>query len=135
MRLAVTILFATSALAAVAAAQPPASFEAASIKQNTSADWRKSIGPAPGGRFVATNNTLRDLIPFAFGVPQQMAGIRIIGGPQWIDEDRYDVTAKVDGAWTLPQMSNMLRALLADRFKLVAHRETREMPTYALVTA
>ena len=135
MRLAVAILLATSAIATLVGAQAPASFEAASVKQNTSGDWRKSIGPAPGGRFVAINNTLRDLLPFAFAVPQQMAAIRIVGGPQWIDEDRYDVTAKVDGAWSLPQMSNMLRALLADRFKLVAHRETRELPTYALVTA
>ena len=115
-------------------AQAPA-FEAASVKHNTSGDWRKSIGPAPGGRFVANNNTLRDLLPFAFGVPQQMASIRIVGGPKWVDDERYDVTARVDGAWTLPQMSDMLRALLADRFKLVAHRETREMPTYALVAA
>src|SRR5215471_7635634 len=135
MRLAVAILLATSAIATLVGAQAPASFEAASVKQNTSGDWRKSIGPAPGGRFVAINNTLRDLLPFAFAVPQQMAAIRIVGGPQWIDEDRYDVTAKVDGAWSLPQMSNMLRALLADRFKLVAHDETRELPTYALVTA
>jgi len=133
MRLAVAILLATSAMATAIRAQAPASFEAASVKRNTSGDWRKAIGPAPGGRFVATNNTLRDLLPFAFGLPQQMAGIRIIGGPTWVDEDRFDVTAKVDGAWTLPQMSNMLRALLADRFRLVAHRETREMPTYALV--
>src|SRR5215467_2236929 len=120
MRVAATMLLTIAAAVGAVRAQAPLSFDAASVKLNTSADWRKSIGPAPGGRFVATNNTLRDLIPFAFGVPQQMAGIRIIGGPQWIDEDRYDVTAKVDGAWTLPQMSNMLRALLADRFKLVA---------------
>ena len=105
------------------------------MKLNTSGDWRKSIGPAPGGRFIAINNTLRDLLPFAFGVPQVMAGIRILGGPKWIDEDRYDITASVSGTWTPQQMSDMLRALLADRFALVAHRETREMPMYALIAA
>jgi len=51
------------------AAQAPLAFEAASVKLNTSSDWRKQIGPAPGGRFLATNNTLRDLLPMAFGLP------------------------------------------------------------------
>jgi len=134
MRLAVAIALTTSTVV-LAAGQTPASFEAASIKVNTSGDCRKSIGPAPGGRFLATNNALRDLLPFAFGVPQAMAGIRIVGGPKWIDEDRYDVNAKVDGQWTPQQMSDMLRALLVDRFQLVAHREMRDMPTYTLVVA
>ena len=135
MRLAVALLVAISAVTSAIGAQSPAAFEAASIKPNTSADWRKSIGPAPGGRFIATNNTVRDLIPFAYAVPQAMAAIRIVGGPKWIDEERYDVTAKVDGTWSMPQMSDMLRGLLADRFKLVAHRETRELPTYTLMVA
>ena len=133
MTFGLRILLMTSAV--VVAAQAPPSFDAASVKLNTSSDWRKSIGPAPGGRFIATNNTLRDLLPFAFGVPQIMAGIRIIGGPKWIDEDRYDITATVRGGWTPQQMSDMLRAMLVDRFALVAHRETREMPTYALIVA
>ena len=115
-------------------AQTP-TFASASVKINASGDWRKSIGPAPGGRFLATNNTLRDLVPYAFGLPQSTGGLRIVGGPKWIDEDRFDVVAKVDGTWTPQQMSEMLRALLIDRFALVAHRETREMPTYALVVA
>lgn len=110
-------------------------FEAASIKLNTSGDWRKSLGPAPGGRFLATNNALRALIAFAYGVDQSTAGFRIVGGPQWIDDDRFDVAAKVDGTWTPQQMSEMLRALLADRFTLAAHHETRELPVYALVAA
>jgi uncharacterized protein (TIGR03435 family) len=110
-------------------------FEAASIKINASGDWRKSLGPAPGGRFLVTNNTMRDLMPFAYGLPQVTAAIRIVGGPKWIDEDRFDVTAKVDGTWTPQQMSEMLRTLLADRFKLVAHHETRELPIYTLVPA
>src|ERR1041385_5942442 len=77
----------------------PLSFEAGSVKPNTSGDWRKSIGPAPGGRFLASNNTLRDLIPFAYGLPQAAAGFRIVGGPKWMDEDRFDINAKVDGTW------------------------------------
>jgi bla regulator protein blaR1 len=134
-------------LAAVAAASVGASaqqadrggkllaFDAASVKPNKSGDWRKSLGPAPGGRFLATNNTLRDLIPFAYGIPQVTAAFRIVGGPKWIDEDRFDVTATVDGTWTPQQMSEMLRTLLVDRFKLAAHHETRDLPIYTLVAA
>jgi len=135
MRVTTTVLLTIAALGGIIVAQAPPSFDSASVKLNTSGDWRKSIGPAPGGRFLATNNTLRDLLPFAFGLPQSTGGFRIVGGPKWIDEDRFDVVAKVDGTWTPQQMSAMLRGLLVDRFALVAHRETREMPTYALIVA
>jgi uncharacterized protein (TIGR03435 family) len=117
------------------AGRRPMAFEAASVKPNTSGDWRKSLGPAPGGRFLATNDTLRDLLPFAYGLPQVTASFRIVGGPKWIDDDRFDISAKVDGTWTPQQMSEMLRTLLADRFKLAAHHETRDLPIYALVVA
>jgi uncharacterized protein (TIGR03435 family) len=109
-------------------------FEAASVKPNALGDWRKSIGPAPGGRFLATNQTLRELMPFAYGLPQLAANIRIVGGPNWIDSDRFDIVAKTDGTPTLQEWGAMLRTLLKDRFKLSAHNETRELPIYALVT-
>ena len=108
-------------------------FEVASVKVNTSGDWRKSIGPAPGGRFLATNNTLKDLIPFAYGLPQATAGIRIVGGPSWIDSDRFDVVAKIDGTPSPQEIGAMLRTLLKYRFKLSAHNEARDLPVYALV--
>lgn len=134
MRIAAVALILASVLAPARAQEPrPLAFEVTSVKVNTSGDWRRSIGPSPGGRFIATNQTLRDLIPFAYGLPQTSAGFRVLGGPKWIDEDRFDITAKVDGSWTPQQMSDMLRTLLADRFTLKAHRETRDMPTYTLV--
>jgi uncharacterized protein (TIGR03435 family) len=111
------------------------SFDVASVKRNTSGDWRKSIGPAPGGRFLATNQTLRELMPFAFGLPQMTANIRIVGGPKWIDSDRFDVVAKANGTPSPQEMGAMLRTLLKDRFKLSAHTETRELPIYTLVMA
>jgi uncharacterized protein (TIGR03435 family) len=110
-------------------------FDVASVKPNTSGDWRKSIGPAPGGRFLATNQTLRELLPFAFGLPQMTANIRIVGGPKWIDFDRFDIVAKADGTPSPQEMGAMLRTLLNDRFKLAAHTETRELPIYTLVMA
>ncbi len=119
--------------AQVTSASP--AFEVASVKANKSADWRKSIGPAPGGRFLATNQTLRELTPFAYGLPQLAATMRIIGGPDWIDSDRFDIVAKTNGTSTLQEMGAMLRTVLRDRFKLAVHNETRELPIYTLVTS
>jgi uncharacterized protein (TIGR03435 family) len=111
--------------------KPPA-FEAASIKPNTSGDWRRAMGPAPGGRFTATNVPSRDLIAYAYGISQDSVSFRIVGGPKWIDDERFDVNAAVTGTWTPAQMREMMRTLMADRFALAAHAETREMPTYTL---
>jgi len=66
-------------------------------------------------------------------VSQDSVSFRIVGGPKWIDEDRFNVMATVTGQWTSQRMREMVRTLLADRFKLSAHAETRELPTYMLV--
>jgi len=60
---------------------------------------------------------------------------QISGGPAWIDSERYDIAAKVDGegAPSMEQVHRMLQTLLEDRFQLRYHSETREMPVYALV--
>jgi len=113
--------------------QQPVAFEVASVKANTSGGFAKEIGPAPDGRFHATNVPPRDLIAFAYGIPQDSTSVRIVGAPKLIDDERYDVNAKVTGAWTTDQMRQMVRSMLSDRFKLVAHREMRDMPIYALV--
>jgi uncharacterized protein (TIGR03435 family) len=132
MKLAAGLL-AVFLLAGFPAAQAPPAFEAASVKLNKSGGWAREIGPTPGGRFTATNTFARDLIAFAYGVSQDSVSFRIVGGPKWIDEDRFNVVASVTGAWTSQQMREMVRTLLADRFRLAAHTETRELPTYALV--
>jgi len=116
-------------------------FEVASVKENKSGSPREPSMILPGGRFTATNNTLRSLILNAYGIliPSQLEG-----GPSWIDSARYDIDAKA-GADVIPQGAHgralwektrlMLRTLLADRFKLAVRRETKEMPVYQLVVA
>ena len=113
-------------------------FEVASIKPNNSGDGRVMIGMQPGGRFTASNVPLRMLIRNAY----QLQDSQIVGGPDWMNTDRYDIAAKAeDGAISGPPpppgqvgpIQLMLRALLADRFKLVAHNEEREMPIFALI--
>jgi uncharacterized protein (TIGR03435 family) len=91
-----------------------------------------SIRPPVGGRFTATNAKLKMLIGIAYNVKT----FEISGGPGWIDSDGYDITAKaVDTNTNLDQLRPMLQTLLEDRFKLKVHRETKEMPVYALTFA
>ena len=80
----------------------------------------------------ALNTTLRELVTYAYGVDMARAGLQIAGGPDWMDRDRFDIDARAPGGAATP--SEMVRALLAERFKLQARRETREVPTYDLVT-
>ena len=112
-------------------AAPAAAFEVASVKANKSNDGRVMMGLQPGGRLTFTNVPLRLMIRNAF----QVQDSQIVGGPAWLDSDRFDVLAKAEGNPDQEQTRAMLRTLLADRFKLVVHSETRDVPTYALVIA
>jgi uncharacterized protein (TIGR03435 family) len=82
------------------------------------------------GRFVGTNAIARLLIREAYGVKDY----QVSGGPGWLGSDRFDVEGKAaDGAAGDAQLRAMLRTLLAERFKLVVHRETKEVQVYNLV--
>ena len=56
----------------------------------------------------------------------------MLGGPNWLEMDRFDVIAKVPADSTVQTQKRMLQALLEERFKLVAHQDTRPLPAYAL---
>ena len=140
----VLALLATAGLGAVVQLQAQTqaqasgpSFEVASVKPNKSGDMRVMFGMQPGGRFTATNAPLVALIRQAY----QLQNFQLVGAPDWINNERFDIVAKAEGdvAPTPPgavgPMQLMMRNLLAERFKLVTHRETREMPIYALVLA
>jgi len=108
------------------ATQVPA-FDAVSVKGNTTGETRTRFENPPG-RFTAVNVPLRFLIRQAYRVPES----RIFGGPSWIAVDRFDIAATAPPQTTSDQNRQMLRALLADRFALITHTETRELPTYVL---
>ena len=116
-------------------AQTPATaaFEVASVRPNKSGDGRVMLGAQPGGGFNATNVPLRLLLRQAFNVQD----FQIVGGPDWIGSDRFDVIAKApEGVeFTADVMRSMLRSLLVERFTLAVHNETRDMPVYALMKA
>jgi uncharacterized protein (TIGR03435 family) len=113
-------------------AQAPApltarTFEVATIKLNTEGGG-SSQRTSPNGTLTFINNTPRNIIRNAYG----LQGAQVIGGPDWLDTDRYDVVAKADAPFTADEGRLMLRALLADRFALTAHAETREAPVFLL---
>jgi uncharacterized protein (TIGR03435 family) len=108
-------------------------FEAASVKPNRSGDLRWDLEPQPGGRLTATNATAAKLVRFAYDLPDFID--LVFGGPPWLDSERFDVVTKADGDAPLAEIRLMTRALLKERFKLVAHKETRVLPIYALVRA
>lgn len=110
-------------------AQAPA-FEVASVKPNSSGSDVQS-GRSVKGTITLTNMPLRALVGNAFGVRLD----RVLGGPGWIDSERFDITARAPGNASDEQIRLMLRALLAQRFTLVVHTEAREQPAYALVRA
>lgn len=122
-------------------AQPPQTaapaFEVASVKPNKSGDGRVMLGIQPGGRFTATNVPLRMLIRNAYLLQDS----QLVGGPDWITSERFDIVAKAEGnpAPTQPGTAGpiqlMMRTLLAERFKLTVHQDKRELPIYALVLA
>ncbi len=120
---------------AMSLAQTPAptarlEFEAASIKPNRSGMRGWSMPPPSHGSVNFKNVTLKLLVIEAY----QIQEFQLAGGPSWLDSEKYDITAKSSGA-SRSQVNQMLQALLADRFGLAVHRETKDLPFYAITIA
>jgi uncharacterized protein (TIGR03435 family) len=118
-------------LPAVLCAQSPTAFDVASVKPNTSVTTSMKFPVPSGGRFTATNVTLKTLISYAWN----LSGVPIYGGPSWLASDKYDVDARAANSDLSPiKYRSMLQALLAERFQVIIHRETRDLPAYVLST-
>jgi uncharacterized protein (TIGR03435 family) len=127
LALAMLLVVAAIAVFGQPAARPE--FQVASIKPNTAVGARgMGVRALPGGRLTAMNAPLMMLIQNAYTVQAS----QVVGGPNWINSEGYDIEAKPEGNTDRPHMWLMLQSLLADRFKLALHRETREYPVYAL---
>jgi len=133
------LLAATAASSQTPVASPAAGFEVASVKpSNPNPDPTNPLSqialmlPQPGGRFTATNTPLRMLIMAAFELKQEA---QLVGGTPDLLAAKYDITAKAPVAFIGKELPQLLRTLLADRFKLRTHTESRELPLYDLVLA
>jgi uncharacterized protein (TIGR03435 family) len=115
---------------------PSPKFEVASIKAsdpNAAGPLGQIplIRPQGGGRLSAANVSLRLLIRMSYGLQE----FQIVGGPAWQTSQKFDIVAKGEDGATTEQLMPMVKTLLADRFKLKTHTETREMPISTLLVA
>jgi uncharacterized protein (TIGR03435 family) len=106
-------------------------FDVASVKPNRSDADSGRLNILPGGRLVITNATVRDIVRFAF----QIQDYQLLDGPGWMNSEHFDISAKSESNPNDIQVRRMLQSLLAERFRLVVHRDTRDVPIYALVLA
>ena len=132
--IAVAGLLALAVYGLAQSAAPPR-FAVATIKRDPTTETLSlaapmGVGFRPGGRLVAGNAPVAMLIQRAYSVQ----GFQVVGGPSWINTDGYDIEAKPEVSTDQKQMWLMLQTLLADRFKLAMHRETRDLPVYDLQT-
>jgi len=114
----------------LACAEGTLAFEVASVKPaapQPPGRLQISMGGDPG-RINYTSVSLKNLIERAYSVKSYQ-----VTGPDWMDSERFDVTAKLPDGAKQSDVPQMLQALLAERFKLTIHREQKSMPVYAIV--
>jgi len=126
---ATLVVVAAAAASLNVRAQAP-SYDVASVKPNKSGSQNSGTSTR-NGQLTATNVTLRAMIRNAYGLQD----FQIVNGPGWVDSERFDIIAKAEGEPSPADRRLMMQGLLADRFKLASHRETKEMGVYNLVLA
>lgn len=108
---------------------PPPAFEAANVHLSAPiSNPYMSGGVLRGSRYAIRNATMVDLIKTAYGVNDR----QVLKGPAWLDSDRFDVIANAPPSTTPQMLMPMLQSLLADRFRLKLHHDTKPMPGYVL---
>src|SRR5687767_1771949 len=101
-------------------------FEVATIRPQTGP--RPPRGVSSPDRFTNPDTTLRNLIEYAY----ELTDAQVVGGPEWMASRRFAVDAKAAGTPSRAEMRLLVRALIAQRFNLKTHTETRELPVYLL---
>ncbi len=126
----------TAGVAQAPTSTVPLTFEVATIKPSKALGWR--LQPTSDG-YTGMGITLRMLVQEAYGVYDDKL---LSGGPAWINSDKFDLEAKFDATeileWnrlTFRQRADMLQPLLAERFEVRVHHETKSFPVYNLVLA
>jgi uncharacterized protein (TIGR03435 family) len=113
-------------------------FEVVSVKRSTDPSAQFGARMMGNGRFSAVL-TARMLVMLAYGYPSTLHDNQLVGGPSWITTDRFEINATFEGPTAIAPNSPpvrllaMERAMLADRFKLRVHQETRQLPVFDLV--
>jgi uncharacterized protein (TIGR03435 family) len=122
-------LTALVSVVAIGQAPPQPAFEVTDVHASAKTGNQFARGPfTTGGRYELRTATMVDLISRAYGVDAD----KVLGGPNWLEYDRFDVFAKTPPNTSKDTAKQMLQTLLTDRFKLAVHKDTRPMPAYAL---
>lgn len=130
-RIAVAALLSTGLIAQSSAT---ASFDAADVHvrpHSTNPQPNATGGFIRDGRYNLRNATMLDLISRAYGVNPDT----VLGGPNWLDRTRFDIVAKAPDGTPGATVQLMLQSLLADRFKLVLHKDTKPVPAFILTVS
>ena len=128
MKIPVILLSVSLVAVDVIAQNASPAFEVASIKQNLSGSQNSSNRMA-GERYSGTNVSLISLLRTAYALQE----FQLAGSPAWAETDKFDIEAKMESGANARDFPLMLQRLLAERFKLVAHREPRQASIYTLV--
>lgn len=126
------LLFAFGSAAAQTSTTPPKrlTFDVAVIHASSSQPGRGIVRPLPNGMgYHVENMTVKTMMSVMYRIPAR----QISGGPDWFGTALFDVEAKADGSYSLEQLHTMFQNLLADRFGLKFHVETKQGPVFALV--
>ena len=130
--LAFTCLTLLSSLSAFGQGESAPKFEVADVHLSPPTtnvdDTDMSGGLMRDGRYHLRRATMLNLVSLAYGVDQK----KVLGGPNWLDLDRFDIRAKVPAGATAATVKPMLRTLLAERFRLVVHNDTKPVPAWVL---
>jgi uncharacterized protein (TIGR03435 family) len=122
-------IFICLAFCAAASGQTAPKFEIADVHVSAKTPNRASpVMPVHNGRYEIHNAPMVNLIASAYGFEAN----QVLGGPNWLEMDRFDVIAKVPDKTSADDLTEMLQSLLAERFKLVVHKDSQPMPAYAL---
>jgi uncharacterized protein (TIGR03435 family) len=112
-----------------AAAGPPPAFDIADVHTSRKSDNPFMVGGTlQGTKYIIRQANMVDLIAAAYG----MEGEKVLSGPRWLERDRFDIIARAPAKTSPDTLKLMLQSLLADRFKLVLHTDTKPMPAYIL---
>jgi uncharacterized protein (TIGR03435 family) len=128
--IALSLLAAATAFAQTSASTPKfevADIHASALSTNRD-DQNVTGGLMRGGRYNLRYATILDLVHLAYGVDAQ----KILGGPSWLDLDRFDIRATVPAGTNAAAVKPMLQALLTERFGLVVHNDTKPVPAWTL---
>ena len=133
---ALAVVLAVVSAVSITAQTPTPRFELASVKRSppTEGGFAVSYGVIRGNVWTAEFALLPSLIRYAY-FPQYQQPEELIGGPAWLESDRFHITARIAGPRDEARARVMAQALLAERFGLRVHRETRVLPVWDLTLA